>query len=247
MKQTLFVALLLALPAGTAGQIGAMPEQQGWGPRMRVTPFVGFGPAFHSKGDLNIASGAELLTDTYDFEYASGPVAGLNLELRLHSRYSLIASGAWSRRDETIFATVDSLAADIGSDFWMGRAALAVRLQDRETDLQFRELSALLYAGAAFVQERPEKHPAAPVEWRENATHWGVHVGAEAEVPLTDRHLSLTAGFEDTMMFWNATALEHHVRRYYQDEHGAGAIAEADPDLSHMFTLRLGLAFRFGR
>ena len=247
MKQTLFTALLVAaLPATVAAQRVILSDPQDWWPRVRVAPFAGFGPSLHSRGELAVAAGNQLVSDEYDFEYASGLVTGLNLEVRLHSRYSLLASAAWSRRNETVFETVDGPVADVGSDFWMGRLAAALRLRE-ESDLQFRRVSALLFAGAAMVQERPENHPAAPAEWRDEVTHWGIHVGAEAEIPLTRDRLSLTAGFDDTMMFWNAEGLERHLRRYYQDEHGIGSVAEADPDLAHMFTLRVGLAFRFGR
>lgn len=247
MKQTLFVGLLLAaLPVTTVAQDGLMPDPQGWGPRLRATPFVGFGPGFHSKGALSVAGGNELITDSYDFEYGSGPVAGLNLELRIHSRYSLLASGTWSRRAETLFPDADTLASDFGSDFWTGRVAAAIRLREQDDGLQFRSVSALVFAGPAIIVEKPELGLGSAAEWRDEVTHWGVNAGAEAEVPLTSRYLSLTAGFEDTMMFWNAEGLERHLRQYYQNEHGVGAIAQPDPDISHMIIMRLGLSFRFG-
>lgn len=249
MKQALFTALsvLMLLPAAVTAQGANVLDPQDWGPRVRIMPFAGFGPAVTSKGDLMIATGSQLTADSYEFEYASGPVAGLSMEMRLHSRFSLIASGAWSRRGEAVFQSGDSVATDAGSDFWMARLATALRLRERNTDLQFRNLGAMIFIGGAMVRERPEVLPGSAAEWQDDVTHWGIYAGAEAEVPLTEKSLALTAGFEDTMMFWNASGIERHVRRYYQSEHGAGSLAEADPNISHMFTLRVGLTFRFGQ
>lgn len=247
MKQNLFIAMLVAaLPATAVAQATPLLDPPEWGPRIRATPFVGFGAAFRSQGSLSVITGDQLFSDSYDFEYGSGPVTGVNLEVRAHRRFSALASVAWSRRGETRFETIDGIATDVGSDFWMARVAPAIRLREREAELQFRNLSALLFAGPAVIREQPELNLRSAPEWRDPVTHWGVNFGAEAELPLANDRLAFTAALEDYLIFWDAEAVERHLRRSYQAKHGAGAVAEADPNLSNLVVLRIGLTFRFG-
>ena len=246
MRQTLLIALLLAvMPVAGSAQEGSVLAPPSWGPRVRATPFIGFGSGFQSKGKLFGTGGNQIGTREYEFEYGSGPVTGLNVEVRAHSRFSALAGVAWSRRGETLFTTDDSLVSDVGSDFLTARVAGGIRLRERDEDLQFRSLSALLFAGAAMIREMPEVTLNSPAEWRDAVTHWGLNLGAEAELPLSNDRLGFTAAIEDYIVFWNPDGVRQHLQSYSQSEFGL-TVAETDPGISNMVLIRLGLTFRFG-
>src|SRR5688500_13903073 len=81
--------LVAAAACATVPDIASAQQvslDDGWGPRLRATPFVGWSPGFESAGGLAIFTGGpdpRLVPGEYILNYGPGPMTGLNVEYRL--------------------------------------------------------------------------------------------------------------------------------------------------------------------
>jgi len=241
-------AVLAALPVSAQAQLPGRDE--GYGPRVRATPFVGFSPGITSKGTARVLSATSptAIDEQFEFSLGSGPVSGVNLELRFYNRFSVIASGAWSSRDASTFQTLEGFEDEYpGSDLWLAKLAAGVRLREAQPDLQMRGLNAMVFIGPALVREVPEISLLKDTQFTSAANNWGVNIGAEGELPLAKDFLAFTIGLEDNIIFWDEAGQATRLQPLWRPGYGDGAVAEIDSDHSHFWVARIGLSFRFGR
>jgi hypothetical protein len=251
MKRHVFtlIAALTALPAALTAQLPRGVDE-GWGPMIRITPFVGWSPGFNASGAMAVAATnpAGIVPATFDFDFASGPVSGVNAELRLYERYSVIGAASWSSRGHTLFQTGDNLfIQDAGSDLYMVKAGGSMRFREIEPDLQLRRLNASVFLAGAFIHERPEVLVFSNSGLTESANHWGVNFGVEGELPLANRRFAIHGGLEDTVIFWDEDTMAARLGPRVEGQFGPGSVAVTDSDHSHLWVVRLGFSIRLDR
>lgn len=242
------VAVLAALPVSAKAQMPVRDE--GYGPRVRATPFVGLSPGITSQGTARVASMncPTWCDETFEFSLGGGPVSGVNLEYRFYNRFSVVGGGAWSSRGRTVFQSLEGFeVSSPGSDLWLARLGAAMRLRENNPDMQLRGLNASVFAGGALVREVPQVTPATADQFRQAVNNWGINLGVEGELPLAKDLLALTIGFEDNVIFWKEEAQARRLAPLWRPTYGSEAAAEIDSNNSHYFVARIGLAFRFGR
>lgn len=240
--------LLLAaglLPAGARAQM-MVPEDSPWGPRLRLTPFVGQAPTVSRSERWSVFVNGSPESSAADVDLGAGPAAGAVLEVQLIERFSFVASGLYISRGRTReFSSLAGQVVDFpGSNFMVARAGLSMRLREPISELQFRRLSASVFAGPAFLRESPQDNPLASPIFQESLNHWGANFGIEAEIPTAWQSLALVAGVEDFVVFWNDAEAARRVDRFAAQD---GFVTETviDTDASHMLVLRAGLSLRF--
>lgn len=247
MKRAVLVALLaaVALPVGAAAQMGA-DDPSVWGPRFRFTPFVGQSPTVSrtERWTTLFAQGGPGAANL-DVDLGAGPAAGAVFEVRLRDRFSVMASGTYFSRGRT--REVSLGGGDIfespGSKFIVAKAALAMRLREPISELQFRQLSASVFAGPAYIHERPRGDLFSDPLFTEPLGHWGAAFGLEAEIPLGSPSLALQAGFEDVVVWWNTDELAQRADAYSAgDGFSTSTVIRTDP--SHMLLFRVGVSLR---
>lgn len=241
------VAVLGIIPAAVAAQLPSQNDE-GWGPRVRATPFVGFSPGFTSSGSLAVYTGLTIRPGEYSFDYAPGPVSGVGVEVRAYNRFSGIASAAWSSRGHTNYLLEDGTQyQDAGSDFYLVKLGGSMRFRESDPELQLRRLNASVFAAGAFIREVPEVTLLSSSGFTQARNQYGVNFGAEAELPLTNKMLAFHAAIEDFVVFWDELALQERLIPSVKAAYGNDAVAEVDADHSSIWVVRLGLSVRFGR
>jgi hypothetical protein len=246
-RHSFLVAALSLLPLTASAQI-RLSVDEGWGPFVRATPFVGLSPSFRSSGNLAVATQTAIIPLDYDFEYGAGAVAGVNVEVRAWNRFSGIGALAWSSRGRTVFETDDGeLFEDAGSDLFFVKAGGAMRFREPDSDLQRRRLNASVFLAAAFIREKPEVLLFSASEFTKSRNHWGVNFGAEGELPLPDRRFAFHGALEDYMIMWDDEAVRQRLAGSIRGAYGADAEAIVAPDRSHVIMMRLGFSYRWDR
>jgi hypothetical protein len=121
------LAALVAIP-----RLAHAQSDTGWGPRLRVTPFVGVSPGIHQNGIATVFSGGSVTDRRYRQDLSSALPLGLNAEYRFWNRFSLIAEGAFASRGNGTLIDFDEeqLWDTDGSNFFLGKADLGVRLRE---------------------------------------------------------------------------------------------------------------------
>ena len=240
----------LMLPTVAAAQVTRGPVEENWSARFRISPYVGFSPAFKSKGTRAIYTGGaqpQLYSEYYEFDYASGPVTGLSGELQVAPRYSVVASFAWNNRGHTTVHEQDGdLRLETGSQFWFAKAGALLRFRDAESNMQMRTINASFFAGGAFMREVPKTSLFSTSAFTSPANHFGANFGAEAELPFASRKVAFQAAVEDFVVIWSKDALNRRFQNETMNAYGPDAISEVSPELSHFLVARVGLSFRFG-
>jgi len=244
VSAALFAALLVPCAASAQGQFDF--DRPVWGPRIRVTPFIAFGAASSRLERWTVTSINGTAQADFDVDLASGPAAGIAVEIQAIERFAIIASGAFLSRGRTIERSVsDGVPFEHGgSNFVFGKAALAMRLREQVSELQVHTLSGTIFVGPAFVREMPKTDIQTPAELLVPMNHFGVSFGVDAEIPLPYNALSFTAGLEDYVIWWNTAEL---ARRNDAILAGRGfdtrSFVESDP--THSLLFRVGLSLRF--
>jgi hypothetical protein len=245
MKRHLAVAVAAALviiprPAAAQG------TDVDWGPKLRVTPFVGISPSFKQTGEAVVLSGNNDLTQhDYDLQFASGFGLGVAVEYNVWDRFGILASGMWSSRgDGELVDFEDELVYEMdGTNLWLLKAAVAMRLREVDSDLQLRRLNATIYAGPAWVHDRPKKEVFTPPGAGDVPNHFALNMGAEAEMPFSNNKLAFVLGLEDYMIFWDDSDARGRIEGPIQ-QRIPGATVAVEPKRSHLWMLRMGLTFR---
>jgi hypothetical protein len=240
----------LMLPTVAAAQVTREPVEENWSARFGISPYVGFSPAFKSKGTRAIYTGGaqpQLVSEYYEFDYASGPVTGLSAELQVAPRYSVVASAAWNnRKHTTVHEQNGNMRLETGSQFWFAKLGGLLRFRDVESNMQMRTINAAFFVAGAFIREIPETSIFSTSAFTSAANHYGVNLGAEAEVPFASRKVAFQAALEDFVVFWSKDALYRRFETETMNTYGPDAISEISPERSHLLVARVGLSFRFG-
>lgn len=239
------LALLAALPAAAAAQGTMNAREPDWGARVRFTPFVGQVPSVSRSERWVVTSGSNVSFANLDVDLGSGQALGGALEFQLVDRFALIGSGIFVSRGQTREFSYDEgeFYVSEGSNFLLGKLALALRLREAMSEMQLRRLTATVFAGPAIVREMPKDDPSAPAALRGSLTHFGANFGVDAEVPLGQGPMSLQLGIEDYYTIWNTGELEDRNDRAFSSI-GLTTQSTLDTDNSHMLVIRAGLSFR---
>jgi hypothetical protein len=247
MKRAVVVAaaMILALPAFGSAQLVTMSDPSPWGPRVRITPFVGQAPTVTRTEHLTINEGGTSASGDFDVRLGSGITSGLIVDVRALERFSFVASGAWVSRGRTVGNSIVNGDPEqhLGANYIMARAGMAMRLREPISELQRRQLSASVFAGPAYVREMPKNDPFLPGSAQRNASYWGANFGLNADIPLGWEALSLQAGDEDYVFWWNGEELGHR-RDIMLATQGYNTTTFVEADASHMLLFRAGLSLR---
>jgi hypothetical protein len=236
----LALATLVALPCMAQAQ-----GDPGWGPYVRVTPWLGVSPGFTQQGEALVVDDDGFGSHPYELKYGSSVSAGLNVEVRVWNQFAVIGGAAWSSRGQGDLVNFeDELIYDYeGSTLWIVKAGLAMRLREVRPDLQLRRLNASIFVAPAFIADIPKTTFLTPSGSGGNVHHFGINLGAEAELPLSNDRLAFQVGFEDYIIFWDDEDFSDRVGGYIRTSHPGAGIA-IDTDNSHMVMLRFGLSYR---
>jgi hypothetical protein len=239
------LAALVALPCAARAQ-----SDQGWGPVFRITPFIGVSPDFSQEGFAAVLTAGGISSHRYRLEHGSSVLFGVNGEYRVWNRFAIVAGGAWSSRgqgrlldfeDELLYDNRNGLE---GSSLWMAKAGLAVRLREVRPDMQLRRLNASIFAAPAFIHDVAKTSAFTPPNGDDTVNHWGLNLGAEAELPLANERMAFQLGFEDWITLWNEDDYSPRIGSYIQLPNPGAAVA-IDADNSHIVVFRAGLSWRF--
>jgi len=250
MKRAFLAAVMATafLPGIGAAQ-SLMPDldRPVFGPRIRISPFVGQAPAVSRLERWTVTGlGLQGSINDYDVELASGPAAGVSLEVLAVDRIAFLGSVAVVSRGRTReYSDVEGVFHSYGgSNFLFAKGALALRLNEQVSELQVHSVTATVFAGPAWIRELPKDDLGTPAILLDPLTHWAVNFGANAEIPLGWDAFSLQAGVEDYYTWWNNAEVGIRNDIYNRTFNGltSSTIVEADP--SHMWLFRVGMSFR---
>ena len=245
MKRHWLLAVLICTVLPNGAQAQAEPT---WGPVLRITPTLGISPTFKQSGDATIVSPTDVTVHRFQFDYPSGLPVGVNVELRFWNRFSLIAGGVWSARGDGEVTDFEEEVTyqTAGTNFWLAKAGLAVRLNEVRPAMQRRQLNASIFVAPALIRDVAKSELFAPVSAANTIEHFGVNLGAEGELPLGSEHLAFTVGVEDWLIYWNDTDEEYLTRvGAYLEQGFPRDVVSVEADRSHLWVLRVGLSFRF--
>ncbi|MGH7460759.1 MAG: hypothetical protein ACREMA_06990, partial [Longimicrobiales bacterium] len=221
-----------------------------WGPGVRITPYLGVSPGFSSGGPAVISRNGSTVAvlDDFDFAFDGGPVAGLNIEVRVCGRHSIVGALAVTTRGETVFDDADIFDEDRfvagGGNLFMAKLVGQIRFRQEHPRRHIWRVNSALFLGPALVRDDPEDDLLGSDD--DSSTHFAINFGAEGELPLGGRHWSITAAFEDYVMFWDGDALERRLLVRARREFGPAALVSSDNGISNLFVFRFGVAYRFG-
>jgi hypothetical protein len=244
MKRHLVGALaaLVILPQLAAAQSG----EGFWGPLIRITPFVGISPNFKQTGEAVVATSTDISVHDYEVRFASGFGMGVAGEFRFWNRFSVIGSAMWSSRgDGELLDFEDEVRYEIdGTNFWMAKAGVSMKLREVVPDMQLRRLNASLYIAPAIIHDRPKVEIFTPAAASVAYTHPAINIGAEAEMPISNNKMAFVLGLEDYMVFWDDAKARGRVEGTIQQRSPDATVA-VETRRSQLWVLRAGLTWRF--
>lgn len=246
MKRAAFLVLaLLALAPSFVRAQGILTEEPLWGPTVRLTPFVGQAPTVNRTDRWLVTSGGAIVSQgEYDVDLGAGQAVGASLEVRVVDRFAIVGAGYFMNRGDTreYSQSAGEFIVSEGSDFLVGKLALALRLREAMSEMQMRRLTATIFAGPAYLREMPAERGVPALD--ESLGHWAANIGVDAEIPLGEGSVALQLGLEDFYTFWNTA----EIARRNDAAFAAGGFttqSTVEADASNMILVRLGLSFRF--
>jgi hypothetical protein len=243
MKRHWVVALiaLAALPC-----VGHAQSTSVWGPAIRLTPYIGISPGITQEGVAFVFVNGSTDAREYELEFGAGLQGGVNAEYRFWNRFSGIAGLAYARRGgERLIDFGDELVYETdATNLWMAKAGLAMRLAEPNAELQLRRLNASIFIAPALIHDVPSTTVFSPPAAGQSVNHWGLNLGADAELPLGNDRMAFNAGVEDWIVFWNDDGYRNRIEPYIQSQN-PGAVVAVEPENTHMVVLRFGLTWRF--
>lgn len=245
MKRAVTVLVLLAAAPSLAAAQGIMTTEAAFGPRVRITPYIGAAPTVSRTERWAIDNGGLVSYGRLETDLGAGPALGLAVDARLADRFGLIFSGNYINRGDTRQYSADDgvfFEAE-GSTFLTAKAALALRLFEPQSEMQLRRLTASVYAGPAWIYEMPSDAPSAGPSFTDNISHWAANVGVDANVPFAAGKFELQLSVEDYYTFWNASALAEQIDNASTGQ-GFTTTSSVEVDNSHMLLIRAGLSIR---
>lgn len=235
---TLPILLAVLADPAAARQAPARPDAE-----VRITPIVGYAPAFRRSERRDLALDGTVVTGEFDAEFAGGGVAGAAVEVRWIDPFRVTAAGLVVSRGagvETALRNREQVTRP-GQKFLLARAGLALRLYEAVAAEQIYPMNAAVFAAPAYIVEIPDRDPVTGRRLN-HVGSFGLSWGFEGEAPAGDR-VGIQFGAEDWIILWNRDELE---RRAAAEFAGAGleGTSTVSPSPSHMWVLRVGIAFR---
>lgn len=241
--------LLLSPAAGSAQR----PET-GPGPRLSVTPLVGYRIPYQATGEMALfqRDGSTSFLQSRE-RRGGGMTVGIEAELRLFGPVGV--SGSFLHAESAENQVEQLVQTDDYSTEWAGptrsptvqfiKAGLVFHLPERSPEMQRRPISASLSVGPAVVREvqlpdpvPPDYPQASPVHW-DPVNHYAVNLAARMVLPLGSDLLALRVGVEDYVTFWNVGELNRQtVQRF-------GGSADWTYGRYHLFMVHGGISLRF--
>ena len=236
------LATLVAIP-----RLAVAQDDPGWGPRLRVTPFVGISPGIHQNGVATAFSGTSVSTHTYREDLSSALPIGLSAEYRVWNRFSLIAEGVFEHRGDGTLTDMDDefIYTTAGSDFWMAKLTPAIHMREFNSEMQLYHLDASLFVGPAWVHDSPKATVQTPPNATNSINQWALNMGANAELSLANNRMAFQLGLENYMIMWDQAAYRLRIEPYIQESNPGVDAVVIDAKNTNSWILRAGLSFRF--
>lgn len=244
MKRHLVFALatLLVLP-----RLGQAQNDQDWGPKFRVTPWVGVSPGINQNGIATVFANGATTAHEYRLEMSSSVPVGVNVDYRFWKRFAVVGGGMWSSRgDDRLIDFEDELIyRTTGSNLWMAKLGGAVHLREEQDEMQLRHLNASVFIAPAFIHDAPKDNLAIPSISQTSVNSWGLNIGAEGELPLSDTRFAFQVGLEDWIMWWDEAKYSARVQAYLQQGVANLSAVALEAEKTHLWVGRIGLSYRF--
>lgn len=240
-----FVATVL-LPGAGSAQMMALQDDPTWTPRLRITPFIGYLTSVARTDEWFASTGTGTDQRQVAVEVGGGAAAGVAASLNLMGRWGVTGAVGYGMRDGLIFEPEVGAALQLEGDsrVMFGRAGVNLWLIERESELTLRRLNASVFAGGVVMHERPSE--SATGDLVGNATHFGVNIGLEGEMPFASDRFSVQLGLEDNILWWDETQMGNLAFAYLDDGSGTMTRAQttAETDFSSAWLVRLGISIR---
>lgn len=243
----LALAAALALPTFSAAQ---EPASKSPATRVTVSPFLGYAFAFEQKGTVDISGLDSNLrhvsySGSYSRRVAGGMMPGLIVDVRLPGRFGASFAGAYNKRGtetlSTQFVELPPLE-EPGETFWFTRAALTMELTDEGEDLRVYHPTAQISVGPAFIRTVPASVSSAN---RTTTNTVGLNAAANMELPTAWKGLSVRAAMEDYVADLPNDGAALDLGTDINGKIDGTYYATLTRRMTHMFAIRLGLAYRF--
>lgn len=239
-------AATLVLPAAGSAQMMSLQDDPTWAPRVRVTPFVAYLTAVSRTDEWSASNGGQFRDEFVEVEIGGGPAVGLVGAVRLRGNWGITAAGAYGTRDGLIFApsSGSALQQEGENRVLLGRLGANLWLVEPEGALTLRRLNAAAFAGAVVMHERPTEQVI--TDLLGNATHFGVNLGVEGELPFASDRFAVQVALENNIVWWDETQMGNLAFAYFDD--GAGTFVRsqttAETNMSNAWLLRAGFSVR---
>lgn len=241
------IAFLCANTVAANAQLMPLQDDPSWGPRIRVTPFVGFLPSVERQETwIHNSAGTNTFVDA-NYKLASGTAIGVNGEVIMHGPWNGLAGLMYGSRGSSQFGIV-STGEEFqinGSRFLFARVGASYSLREKETELTLRRLSASVFAAPFYMREMPRAQVGfADANVFDPSSHFGLSLGVSGELPFAKDKMTLQIGVEDYATIWAKGALRRLPDSFFNDA-TPGASTKVETDISHQWMIRAGLSYRW--
>jgi hypothetical protein len=241
------IALMCVIPAVAHAQLMPLQDDPTWGPRLRVTPYVGYLPAVtRHENWIHNSSGQNTFVQV-DYQLAGASAIGLLAENTIHGPWNALVGVMYASRGQSTFdvlSTGEEFNIN-GSRFFFAKAGVSLTLKEKQSELTLRRLSASLFAAPFVMHERPR----AELGFEDSGVfdpswHYGLNLGVSGELPFAQDRFSLQVALEDYATHWSSGALVN-LPDFFFDDSTPGASTQVESKLSHSFLMRAGLSYRW--
>jgi hypothetical protein len=245
MTRRVLVAALAAsivLPGTAAAQLAA---ETGPAPRFRITPFVGYMPAFDRAEEWSFDNNNTTIFRHAELRIGGGETVGLHFEGPLRGVFGVSAAAGFARRSNTSFVVTesgDTWRMD-GSNVFFGRVGPVYHMPTEQSEFVLRRLGASAFAGVVVMHDRA-RNTHGTADYMGSGTHLGANLGVSAELPFAQDRFAVQVGIEDNMMFWNRTHLARLPYEYFGQPGQSRQQTAVSTSMSHVWLLRAGLSYR---
>jgi hypothetical protein len=245
---------LLALPAMAAAQTerpllaNEPPPERLPESKFSITPYLGVRVPFNSGTAVLVTQGGDQFN--LRWERGGGPMAGVDVTARVRGPFHFVAGAAYSgRRDDLVFlasqSAVDTLVAQ-GAAYWFLKAGAQVRLADPTPDNRRFHPSALITVAPAIVWNDWNEINGFPDAANDGSHHFALNLGADAAARIgRSERWSFSVGLQDYLVFWDTDQLGARDAAIGEILAGEPVTVAYDYSNSNIFTLRLGVSYRF--
>lgn len=232
-----FPLLLSSLACPAAAQSGwqgpTTPD-----PDFRLIPVLVYAPGLTRHEVRHVVTADGELTGAFSSGYGRGAGAGALLEVRAAGVFRIAGSVLMIARADGVQRSDldDAEAVRPAARQLLASVGLAMRFEERERPLQIHAMTTALHAGPVYILEIP-RGDARPM------SAWGVRIGVDGGLRLSET-VAVHAGFEDSVIVWDNTELARRVDEDFAAI-GVASSSQVTSRASHLWLIRLGLAFQF--